>query len=307
MKAMTTRTRTRQAPAPAAPARGMKAPPAHAPAGGGHDFGRVDVSPAAAQRVARDGRAGVPGPLPHRAALERSLNADLGGVRAFRGPRADAATRALDASAYAHRGDVVLGAGADLATVGEEAAHALQQRIPGAGGGGGLTRPGSPAETEAAAAGQAAARGAPAAVATPLAPAAVARNGDKKKKNRQEKAQERGMNQGRLQRQFGQQMGIVNNTSPHGTGGTGGGQGASNAHQNRNGKVVRKLEQQVQRELDRKGKGNLGRAAGGRTGKKVVQPPSEHEDVKNKVFRKRPPKDDDDPFMGGNPNRVPVK
>lgn len=78
-------------------------------------------------RIAEAGKKGAPMQLPFLAELEHSLGADLKGIRAYGGKDAESASERLDADAYTHRGEVVLGPRADKRVVAEEAAHALQQ------------------------------------------------------------------------------------------------------------------------------------------------------------------------------------
>ena len=101
-------------------------------------------------KIAESGKRGAPTQLPYLAELERSLGADLKGIRAYSGRSASEASERLDAQAYTHRGDVVLGQGADKRVVAEEAAHALQQtRLQGAQQSYGITAVESSAEVEA--------------------------------------------------------------------------------------------------------------------------------------------------------------
>ncbi|MBE7451665.1 MAG: DUF4157 domain-containing protein [Kofleriaceae bacterium] len=80
--------------------------------------------------VAAAGTAGGGQPLPYLDQIQASFGRhDVSGVSAHQGDRAERATRALGAQAYARGDDVVLGAGGtDLHTVAHEAAHVVQQR-----------------------------------------------------------------------------------------------------------------------------------------------------------------------------------
>jgi hypothetical protein len=78
--------------------------------------------------AARDGLEGPARELPHRGRLEASLRRDLGGVRAFVGGSAAAASRAIGASAYATGGAVAFREEPSLHTAAHEAAHVLQQQ-----------------------------------------------------------------------------------------------------------------------------------------------------------------------------------
>lgn len=95
--------------------------------------------PANALAVAEQGTAGGGSPMPHADLIQRAFGLhDISTVRAFTGPTADTANRALGARAYAMGEDVVLGQNADLHTVAHEAAHVVQQRhgVDVAGGAG---------------------------------------------------------------------------------------------------------------------------------------------------------------------------
>ena len=74
---------------------------------------------------------GAPIPTPTRRRLESSLGANLSGVRVHAGPAAATAARNLGARAFAFGPQIVLGSGQradDLALMGHEAAHVLQQQ-----------------------------------------------------------------------------------------------------------------------------------------------------------------------------------
>ena len=83
-----------------------------------------DVHAAAARGAATPGES-----LPHLDTVQRAFGRhDISGIRAHRGPEAQASARELGAGAYATGQDVVLGDRADLFTVAHEAAHVVQQR-----------------------------------------------------------------------------------------------------------------------------------------------------------------------------------
>jgi hypothetical protein len=70
-------------------------------------------------------------PASVRAPIERSLRADMGGVRVHTGAAAERAALALSARAFAYGPNIVLGPGEranDLAVIAHEAAHVVQQR-----------------------------------------------------------------------------------------------------------------------------------------------------------------------------------
>src|SRR6476659_6511460 len=74
---------------------------------------------------------GEPMPSAVRAPIERSLRADMSGVRVHTGGSAERATRGLSARAFAYGPNIVLGPGErpdDLALIAHEAAHTIQQR-----------------------------------------------------------------------------------------------------------------------------------------------------------------------------------
>jgi hypothetical protein len=80
---------------------------------------------AAVARALREG--GTPLEPSLRAAMERRLGGDLGSVRIHAGTDADASARAVNARAYTVGQDVVLGEGADDASLEHELVHTLQQ------------------------------------------------------------------------------------------------------------------------------------------------------------------------------------
>lgn len=212
--------------------------------------------------IARGGMTEHPRPLPHLAALERGFATRLDWVRSYQGPAARRAAAALDANAYAHRGAVVLGERADLATVAEETAHALQQTmLPGAPGHPRPLDPSHPAEAEAGRAAAAVAVGRPAGgLSAALGAHSVARNGKRKKKKAAERAQ-RGVNLGR-EAKVAESMGFGVNVNPHGTRGTG--RGGAEAHQNRSGRAVRSAVTRARQSAESRGGGQAFHAAGGR-------------------------------------------
>lgn len=80
------------------------------------------------------GTAGSSSKLPHLARIQAAFGRyGLGGVRAYVGPQAQAASEALNAMAFASSESVVLGE-QDLFTVAHEAAHIVQQRMGITGG-----------------------------------------------------------------------------------------------------------------------------------------------------------------------------
>ena len=84
---------------------------------------------ASVHRAAAEGLRGGGAALPHLGAIQRSFGRhDVSGVRAHTGERAQAATAAMGAAAYATGQDVVFGAAPDLHTAAHEAAHTVQQR-----------------------------------------------------------------------------------------------------------------------------------------------------------------------------------
>lgn len=80
--------------------------------------------------IAARGVGGSGGSLPHKEAIQRSFGRhDVSGVVAHTGAKANDATSAMGAYAYATGDSVVLGdSGTDLHTVAHEAAHVIQQR-----------------------------------------------------------------------------------------------------------------------------------------------------------------------------------
>lgn len=80
--------------------------------------------------IASDGVGGSPSPLPHLEQIQRSFGGhSVAHVRAFTGPRAAAASRAIGADAYAHGARVAFSRPPSLRTAAHEAAHAVQQDI----------------------------------------------------------------------------------------------------------------------------------------------------------------------------------
>jgi len=117
-----------------------------------------------AHQLAQPATLGLSGPtesLPHQQTLESAFGESLSSIRVHRGPAAEIATRALDADAYAHRGQIVLGAEPSLKLVAEETAHVLQQRGRNPSESLGLTSSQGPAEREAQTAADLAALGNP--------------------------------------------------------------------------------------------------------------------------------------------------
>lgn len=110
-------------------------------------FGQVPVHPSTStndiQRLAREGVAGQPGPLPHFARIQRSFGPahDLAPVTARVGGRAADAARRMGAAAYASGERVAFAAAPSLSVAAHEAAHVVQQRagvrLPGGVGGAG--------------------------------------------------------------------------------------------------------------------------------------------------------------------------
>ena len=80
--------------------------------------------------TAAEGMSGSASTLPHLDRIQRSFGRhDVSNVPAYADSKADAASRAMGAHAYASAGAVVLGqTGQDLHTVAHEAAHIVQQR-----------------------------------------------------------------------------------------------------------------------------------------------------------------------------------
>ena len=101
-----------------------------------------------------------------RAPFERSYGYDLSPIRVHRGPSAERAAQAAQATAFTLGDHVVLGSSYDLTgpsgqhVLGHELAHAVQSRL-GGGGVGRVSEPGWPAELEAERAAQAAGAGRP--------------------------------------------------------------------------------------------------------------------------------------------------
>ncbi|MEZ4448082.1 MAG: DUF4157 domain-containing protein [Nannocystaceae bacterium] len=79
--------------------------------------------------IARGGASGSSRPLPFLDRIRASFGRhDLSHVRAFTGPAASDASRALEARAYTRGSSVVFGRTPDLRTAAHEAAHVIQQR-----------------------------------------------------------------------------------------------------------------------------------------------------------------------------------
>ncbi len=70
-------------------------------------------------------------PLPYRQELEAQFNADLGGIRVYKGPEVDAALHAEGAQAAVQGEAVLLSANSGKPIVAHEVAHILQQRATG--------------------------------------------------------------------------------------------------------------------------------------------------------------------------------
>ncbi|MCQ0091218.1 DUF4157 domain-containing protein [Roseovarius sp. M141] len=70
-------------------------------------------------------------PLPYRQELEAQFNADLGGIRVYKGPEVDAALHAEGAQAAVQGEAVLLSANSGKPIVAHEVAHTLQQRATG--------------------------------------------------------------------------------------------------------------------------------------------------------------------------------
>jgi hypothetical protein len=119
----------------------------------------VALSPGRLRALMQQAMAGAGAPLPSslRARFERSLGMDLGSVRVHRGGGAADAASAIDALAFAHRGQVFLGDGAAASDtpagerlLAHEVAHAVQQRGAGSSAGPlGLSTPGDALERSA--------------------------------------------------------------------------------------------------------------------------------------------------------------
>lgn len=114
-----------------------------------HKSSGSEPAPGSISEFAQQGMQGTPGSLPYQSQLEAAFGQPLSDIKVYQGERANQAASALNAEAYAHRGAIVLGGGADLKTVAEETTHVLQQRSGKLGGSGGLTDPAGPAEIEA--------------------------------------------------------------------------------------------------------------------------------------------------------------
>lgn len=118
---------------------------------------RAEIDPAAAELVTRARRGGVPLEDTLRSELEASLGARLDGVRVHTGAEADAAARALGATAFAIGDDVVFRDGAydphgrnGQQLIAHEVAHTVQARLASpAGNATVVSQPGDAIEREA--------------------------------------------------------------------------------------------------------------------------------------------------------------
>ncbi len=138
-RAVRPQTTTGITPAPAPPPARIAAPPARAAAtttappavrlqAGG---AKGAVGPEQGKKLVRAAGPGEPLPETVRAELEKSLGADLSGVRVHRGPQASAAVDALSARAVTYGANVFLGPRerpTDLALLAHEVAHVVQQQ-----------------------------------------------------------------------------------------------------------------------------------------------------------------------------------
>ncbi|GIM96623.1 eCIS core domain-containing protein [Paractinoplanes toevensis] len=154
--------RAHEAPVAEPPVKGAAAPVAAGPGNlavarmlGGHSGAPADAP--VEQGVDAERGRGAPLPDEARAGLEQHLGADFGGVRVHTGPGADALSRSIDAEAFTTGSDVFFRAGrydpdstAGRGLLAHELTHVVQQTSGAAGPGGGISRPGDPAERQAA-------------------------------------------------------------------------------------------------------------------------------------------------------------